>query len=80
MQVHIIIQFNGYLLTCRIKSISAYYKARAKTQTKHNIHKKTLNRQNKNNIAGKKLYKRITEAEPLYPETTQITLFKYFTD
>jgi hypothetical protein len=52
MQVHIIIQFNGYLLTCRIKSISAYYKARAKTQTKHNIHKKTLNKQNKNNIAG----------------------------
>jgi hypothetical protein len=51
------VEFSGYLLTCRLNSTSAYYKASTKTQIKHQniqIHRnKTLNRQNESNIAEK---------------------------
>jgi hypothetical protein len=30
-------QFSGYLLTCTLKSTSAYYKASTKTQIKHKL-------------------------------------------
>jgi hypothetical protein len=46
------IQFNWYLLTCRLSSTNTYYKVSTKTQIKHKktvqIHKnKTLNRKTK---------------------------------
>jgi hypothetical protein len=48
---------------------------RHKTQKKLRTYKnKTLDKQNKNNIAGKKQYK-CTGVKPLYPEKTQISLF-----
>jgi hypothetical protein len=55
------IQFNGYLLTCRLSSTSANYKASTnKTQNSTNTQDKTLNKQNKYEV---KQYKRSTGAE-----------------
>jgi putative component of membrane protein insertase Oxa1/YidC/SpoIIIJ protein YidD len=58
---HTIIQFISIqwrLLTCRFNSTCANYKASTRTQIQHKTvqtHKnKTLNRQNKTNIAGSK--------------------------
>jgi len=51
------VQFLGYLLACRLKSTSARYKPRTKTQKPHenstNTKNKTVNRGNKNKMAGK---------------------------
>jgi hypothetical protein len=48
------IQFNGYLLTCRLNSSSANYKASTKAQIKHknntNTRDKTLKKHNKTNM------------------------------
>jgi len=65
------VPLNGYLLTCRLNSTNAYYKTNAKTQKEHKIvqiHQKALNKQNKNNMAGKKQYKRSNGAKALNPE------------
>jgi len=67
-----IIQFKGYLLMCRLNSTSVNYKAWTKTPTQHKtvrIHKnKTLNRQNKINMAGGKECKRSTGTQTTNPE------------
>jgi hypothetical protein len=66
------VQFNRYLLTCRLHSTSAYYKAYTKiNKTKTvQIHKnKTLKKQNKNKYEENQ-YKRSTGAEILYPDRT----------
>jgi hypothetical protein len=77
----IIFQFNGYLLTCRLNSKTAYYRANTNTTQKQYKHKtKTLNRQNKNNMAGKKQYKRSTGANPLNHEKQQISGLNSATD
>jgi nitrogen fixation/metabolism regulation signal transduction histidine kinase len=62
-----IIQFNGYLLTCRLNSTSAKYKAGTKTQIKQKQYtqNKTLKKENKNKYIEKQ-YKRSTGAEILY--------------
>jgi hypothetical protein len=62
------VQFIGYLLMCRLNSTSACYKASTKTQTLQ-IHKnKTLNRRNKNSMAGERQYKQSTGEKTLNPE------------
>ena len=69
----IIIQFNGYLLTCRLNSTHANYKASTKTRIKQknsrNTQDKTLKKQNKI-IYVVKQYKISTGAEIQYPDKT----------
>jgi len=49
------IRFSGYLLTCRLKNTSAYCKTSTKSQIKHknSTNTNTLNKHNKNKMAGK---------------------------
>jgi hypothetical protein len=66
---------------CRLNNTTAYYKASTNTTKKKYKHKtKTLNRQNKNNMAGKKQYKRSTGTKPLNHEKTQIRCLNNATD
>jgi hypothetical protein len=61
------LQLNGYLLTCRLNSIGAYYKASTKTQIKHKYSTNTKTKQNKqtkNNTARKKDTKGVLEKIP----------------
>jgi hypothetical protein len=62
------------LLTCRLNGVNAYYKDSTKTQIKHkncaNTNTKALNKQNKNNPAGKSDKKR-TRAKGLNTEKTR---------
>jgi hypothetical protein len=57
-------QFSGYLLTCRLNSTSASYKASTKTQIKHknskNTQDQTLKKQNKTKQICSKTIKRST--------------------
>jgi hypothetical protein len=72
---------NQYLLTCRLNSKSAYYKASTKhnyNTKQHRCTKQTLNKQTnkqKKTILQEKIYKS-TGAKPLYSEEIQINLFK----
>ena len=72
----IILIFLGIFLTYRFNSKSTYCKASVKTQIPHknstNTQNKTLNRQNKNSMEGKKQYKRGTRAKTLDPEKKSV--------
>jgi hypothetical protein len=70
----IIIQLNRYLLTCRLNSKSAYYKASTKT-TKNSTN--TQNKQtNKRKQYYSKRYIKVLGQTPIYSEETQVSLFK----
>jgi hypothetical protein len=56
------VQFNGYLLMCRLSSTCAYYKANTDTKPKNT--KQTKQEQ----YGSKKQYKRSTMAQALNPE------------
>jgi hypothetical protein len=66
---------NWYLLTCKLNSKSAYYKASTKKKQIHKQHIiQTLNKQTNeyNIILQEKIYKS-TGAKPLHSEETQIS-------
>jgi hypothetical protein len=67
------VQFNGYLLTCRLNSTSAYYKASTRTQIKHNSTNTQKQNTNRTKKLQKKEYKRSIGAKTLYPEKPQIS-------
>jgi hypothetical protein len=69
--ITVIMQFSWCFLTLKLNSTSAYYQAGIKIQNNTKtlqIHNKTLNRQNKNIMAGYRQYKRNTGTKPLNPE------------
>jgi len=58
-----LVQFNGYLLMCRLSSTCAYYKANTQTQKQY-LYTKTLKKQNKNNMVANSNIKEVLRHKP----------------
>jgi len=68
MMMMMMIRFSGYLLTCRLKNTSAYCKTSTKSQIKlkniTNTNTNTINKHNKNNMAGKSNIPEVLRQKP----------------